>query len=566
LATNSVGSSSERTCLRIPATVRVGVTGHRTFADDQLLRRKVRKVLEMLDGILAHTPHDYVVVSPLAEGADRLVAKEILNWRGAGTVGKSSLEAVLPLPESRYIDDFKTVESRDEFERLLSAATSKHVLSDAASRSAAYEQVGRYVVDNCDLLVAVWNGRTSEGPGGTAEIVGYACRAGRSIFWIDSETGAISDTKKTRKRIRSLREPERGETADASEGGDHALGSLRNLDAYNGELSAGSRTASDVEAEFGIPGPTGKSYDLAQDILQPLRGNLLPQYARADSLAARYQARHVNAGIAVYALAAGAVATVTAQVLFLPRHTWLLWLEVLEMAAILAVLAFSWHGQWHRKWIDYRFLAERLRAAVFLWAAGIECEPPKPAPHLGLSHRPDDWMVRAFAWIWSARPATSPCPALPFETLKTFLASAWIGGQISFYRRKSSRQRARHGRLALAGAIVFGLTLIVAIVHAARLEARWRPEPAGLTSFLAFLAIVLPAAGAAVASIRVHREYLRNSERYRQMADHLAGTTAGIERASSTQALTRCLQEANELMLLENQDWRVIFRFQQFGP
>jgi hypothetical protein len=268
----------------------------------------------------------------------------------------------------------------------------------------------------------------------------------------------------------------------------------------------------------------------------------------------------------MYALAAGAVATVTAHVLFLPLHTWLLWLEVLEMGAILAVLALSWHGEWHRKWIDYRFLAERLRAAVFLWVAGIECEPPKPAPHLSLSHRPDDWMVRAFAWIWSTRPAMASCPRLMFDNLKAYVNTAWIGDQISFYRRKSRRQRARHSRLALAGAVMFGLTLVVAIVHAARLEARWRPEPAGVTQVLAFLAIVLPATGAAIASVRVHREYLRNSERYRQMADHLTRSMGEIGQANGREALTRCLQEANDLMLLENQDWRVIFRFQQFGP
>jgi len=47
---------------------------------------------------------------------------------------------------------------------------------------------------------------------------------------------------------------------------------------------------------------------------------------------------------------------------------------------------------------------ERLRAAFFLSMAGLECEPPRPLPHMALSHRPDDWMVRAFAWIWRGRP------------------------------------------------------------------------------------------------------------------------------------------------------------------
>jgi len=41
-------------------------------------------------------------------------------------------------------------------------------------------------------------------------------------------------------------------------------------------------------------------------------------------------------------------------------------------------------GGWHRKWIDYRFLAERLRAAMFLFIAGTPCDPPIAIGHEGV--------------------------------------------------------------------------------------------------------------------------------------------------------------------------------------
>jgi len=565
--------------LRIPTTVRLGVTGHRKLANEQLLRQNIKVLLSRLDGILTHTPHTYVVLSPLAEGADRLVATEIMQWLVSYGIQQPRLEVVLPLPEADYLQDFETQESKEEFKRLLGLASPEPLpLKTVEPRSAAYEQVGRYVVDNCDVLIAIWNGKRSEGRGGTAEIVDYALKTGRSVFWINSENGEIGDTKKTRERIRDVDRVKRGlkeeksekakeaEKRDRTEDEDHALECLKHLDAYNGERSGSTRTMSAVEAEFGISGRTGARYTLPPDVLKPLHDNMLSQYARADSLAGHYQTYHVNAGVAIYLLAAAAVATVTIQALLFPLHPALLWAEVGEIAAILGLLVLSWRCEWHRKWIDYRFLAERLRAAIFLWVAGIECEPPKPALHLSLSHRPDDWMVKTFAWIWDARPKGNPSTAISFENLKNFLLAAWIEDQISFYKRRSVRQRAKHTRLASAGAIVFALTLVVAIVHAARLEAKWRPEFATLTSILASWAIVLPAAGAAIASIRVHREYLRNSERYKHMFDHLTTITERIEQSEDTDTLVRSLEEANELMLLENQDWRVIFRFQEFRP
>ena len=55
-------------------------------------------------------------------------------------------------------------------------------------RRDAYANAGRYVVDHCDLLIAVWNGEPSRERGGTAEIVQYALKQNRPILrvWGDS--------------------------------------------------------------------------------------------------------------------------------------------------------------------------------------------------------------------------------------------------------------------------------------------------------------------------------------------------------------------------------------------
>jgi len=181
--------------LRIPTTVRIGVTGHRKLADEQLLRNRVQKVLSSVDKILSHTPHTFAVISPLAEGADRLVAEEVLDHPPSGDMEKPYLEAVLPFPESDYIRDFETLESKDEFKAFLAKARSIRTLEKLEPRAASYEQGGHYVVDNCDVLIAIWNGKAAAGQGGTAEIVEYARNLGKHIFWINSENGKIIEEK-----------------------------------------------------------------------------------------------------------------------------------------------------------------------------------------------------------------------------------------------------------------------------------------------------------------------------------------------------------------------------------
>ena len=52
----------------------------------------------------------------------------------------------------------------------------------AELRKEGYAKAGQYVVDHCDVLIAVWDGMPSRGRGGTAEIVQYAREQRRPII------------------------------------------------------------------------------------------------------------------------------------------------------------------------------------------------------------------------------------------------------------------------------------------------------------------------------------------------------------------------------------------------
>jgi hypothetical protein len=94
------------------------------------------------------------------------------------------LTALLPLPKHKYLSDFGTAASKDEFLRFLERADQVRTLPPATSREEAYLAAGIYLLDHCDVLIAVWDGQQAQGTSGTGEIVQEARRRGMPFAWI----------------------------------------------------------------------------------------------------------------------------------------------------------------------------------------------------------------------------------------------------------------------------------------------------------------------------------------------------------------------------------------------
>lgn len=84
--------------------------------------------------------------------------------------------------------------------------------------------------------------------------------------------------------------------------------------------------------------------------------------------------------------------------------------------------------------------------------------------------------------------------------------------------------------------------------------------------YISLVGIVFPACGASVAGYLALREFQRNAERYEQMVPPMQNFSRQIELASSREALIEIVEEANELMLRENQDWRINLLSQKLKP
>lgn len=159
--------------------MRIGITGHQRLADPSGWEWVRGEMAQILDG--ARGP--LVGVSSLAAGADQLFAGLVVSRGG-------SLEVVLPF--EGYAEGFAEEREVRMFGRLLRRASKVETLRRCGnSDEEAYMEAGRRVVDTCEMLVAVWDGRPASGLGGTADVVGYALGRKRPVVHLNPVTRGV---------------------------------------------------------------------------------------------------------------------------------------------------------------------------------------------------------------------------------------------------------------------------------------------------------------------------------------------------------------------------------------
>ncbi len=169
---------------RLPLVI--GVTGHRDLRDQDIPRLE-----QAVAAIIAGLRRDYlghggetpiIVMSSLAEGADRLVARVALA-HGARLV------APMPMPIEEYRRDFEPglkPGNAAEFEALLAQAITAPVMPfasgntleavrvDNAKRAEQYRAVGLFIAQHAGVLIALWDGdEGAKAAGGTTEVVAF---------------------------------------------------------------------------------------------------------------------------------------------------------------------------------------------------------------------------------------------------------------------------------------------------------------------------------------------------------------------------------------------------------
>ncbi len=164
----------------LPDWTVVGFTGHRSIANPGAVAGQVAIALDDL----AATNHNLLVISSIAAGADTLFVNEAAR-RGIPYL------IVLPFPSDRFQLDFAPGEwlARSP---LLERASNVEEISGSASDDEAYMDAGVRIVNQADLLVAVWDGTPTSGLGGTADVVGYARDLGKPVLWLNPVSGTAT--------------------------------------------------------------------------------------------------------------------------------------------------------------------------------------------------------------------------------------------------------------------------------------------------------------------------------------------------------------------------------------
>ena len=166
--------------IQLPATVAIGFTGHRALVDEAMCRKAVFGFLDRQKKSAAGLVYG---ISSVAAGGDLLFAESCVELA-------IPLHVLLPLPVEEFRKDFDGP-GWSRAERVLEKAASVEVTEGSPSREECYYECGIEAVQQCRLLLALWDGGPSRGLGGTEDVVSFARGLGKPVVWIHSTTGEV---------------------------------------------------------------------------------------------------------------------------------------------------------------------------------------------------------------------------------------------------------------------------------------------------------------------------------------------------------------------------------------
>jgi uncharacterized phage-like protein YoqJ len=151
--------------------IKIGVSGKRYISpDDKDIVSNVIK--EIINAILQkHGAKEFIGYTAIAAGADTIFADVVTKEF------HQPIQVILPFSMEEYKKDFEG-KDLEEYKRLLNDNQVNKVIAttpptDNDSRNDAYYNTGKYIVDETDEMIFIWDQLKPGGKGGTAEIIGY---------------------------------------------------------------------------------------------------------------------------------------------------------------------------------------------------------------------------------------------------------------------------------------------------------------------------------------------------------------------------------------------------------
>ena len=585
----------------------VGVTGHREHrlegVDSAALTLAINTLLAQIGQATAfihkHHPAAFAsdapqlrMVSALADGADTMVAKAALaaGWR---------VDACLPFPREQYANDFTHAARHDDFVALLEQVTATFELpGNHGAATAAYEAVGRLVLEQCDVLLALWDGDQNRGRGGTSRVVADAVARHIPVIHINTHAEMPTQLLWTGLSDAEIEQPSVEIVPRAP--ADTAIAQVVAALTVPPEHKVDTRMLMQFYRERAATSTPALPYPLLLAVtgVRPLsRRDLKPMQAEASSADSRaLLARSANGESAATSFAekltqrygvADTAASYFAQIFrsgFVANFTLAAVAVILALSGLLApglklpiiggelicvilILINTHAGKrfgWHERWMDNRHLAEQLRALALTSVLG----------DLGLrshtSHGGHD-AAAIPGWVgWLAR-ATARETTLPnvdadaaYLTRVRDMALHLITEQMAYQHTNAGRMHKLEHRLHQAGEILFGGTVVACV---AWIIAKLSGIPmgvvgrVGMTEIVTFLMAVLPALGASIYGIRMQGDFAG-------VAFRSQVTVSRLERLKRTMIddpldyarLSARLRNLADIMLTDVSNWRTTYQ------
>lgn len=456
----------------------IAVTGHRNLVDSELdaIRARTRLLFEELRDQFPASR--LTVMSPLADGADMLVAEVALE---------QSIDLVVPLPKPRraYLEEFLSDDSRARFESLCERAQSVFEIANDCppapegideerwQRDYPYAQLGTFLSAHCHILLAIWDGEPSGQLGGTAQVVHFH-RA-------DEMPDLTPSTVSTQQLLVDDESDLVFHIACSREGAEPAPGLVPGEAHWFTNDQERPRSPELPEQHKVVFERAGEFSEDAQrfarrieaegwSLLDNVDKSALPEgtesidrlFRVADWLALHYQQKTLAALRLMHALA------------FMMGLMFILYSDF-ETSRILLVAflgffalasttqAIAKRGGWHRKYVDYRTLAEGLRVQFYWAAAGVTHESKWKFAHDTYlrSQNPECGWIRNVMRVAGTR--TDATPSREPAGIE-FVLSEWVGdlsrGQLGYFRKKALDRLRLHSRTKLMGRLSLGVTVL----------------------------------------------------------------------------------------------------------
>jgi succinate dehydrogenase/fumarate reductase cytochrome b subunit len=471
----------------------------------------------------------------------------------------------------------------------------------------------RVMIEQSDMLIAVWDGLSQAYVGGTGHTIALALELGAPVLWIDAgapeawrilrtpeSLAVLGGAPASEDRLATLaslvqaalrplepRAPKHGKPHPGVAALDseqwrarsnplwHAYRRIEAL--FGGEVKPWRGLRMSYEAPDAIAAGSGAPVLEAARALPggdaafagKIEREVLARFAWADAISAHLSDTYRGGMVANFVLSALAIVSGIAYLPFATADDKGIFASV-EFALLAGILAITWTGQkrrWHGRWFETRRVAEYFRHSPLLLTLGV-ARPPGRWPKGSETSWPEWYARHGLRGI--GLPAIAVTRAYLHAALQTLL-DAHVTRQRDYHYAKARRLTKVHHNLDRLSELLFLLAVIsVALFLALTAGALFWSEAKHLlypaTKMFTFLGVLLPTFGAGIAGIRYFGDFERFAAISEITAEKLASVHARIALLLSGGAdaldygrVADLAHAADDIVVTEIENWQAVF-------